>query len=413
MSEYLDNYLKILPSYEADNLKRFIESEMIKIAYIGESEFQSIIEKLANFSDMVTEFTAQVPNVDKVSREQFNTYFFSVYTDLLRLYRESDLLENAILNYDYFHQAELDALQKEINALAKHIDEIELRSKVKEKMLAYIDDFSSDKTTEIENTHMYKDRNGQPRPKAEITRHNNTNRLIITTIERKSLLFDEAKKLTAIISADNEYKRGVPLPKDNHLIEEAIDNELTTYWAETVHSKEEINVSISEGEYTIPGGGAIARVLLQLNKIGRLTEIVIHPFSIYPVTIAGIFYRTPEDKIKPIIIPESPLVVEKGSAMISFNAVYTNEVMIYLKQSNYKKQNITQGSIGIGSSQDLIEETLGSPYEVYDTEISQALVDKFWEIKRGVMNEKREYNTAYEVQSGTVFSVVVEDTFTS
>lgn len=353
MNEYLDNYLRILPTYEAESLKKFLESQN-ENNYVSEDELQSILNRFTSFGTVISEFVEQIANVDKVSKEEYQKFYVSVYLDLLRLYKESELIENAIVNYDYLHKAELDTLKKEIAELAKRISEIDKTSAVKESIITRTENFSSNASIEKDQQyiHLYKDRDGSTLPVVDFKISNTSNRIINKELVNYNLLRDDDGNVNCSIEVKD--KRGIPVPQSQHTIGLAIDNSILTYWGEMVLVDDKINVAITEenvstptGEYfngeeimentsvVIPAGGTLSKVIITLAKIERVTQVIINPFTIYPMDIAAIFYKSADGHTMVSISPSAPLENITENHIINMNAIHTKEIIIYIRQRNY------------------------------------------------------------------------------
>lgn len=305
MADYLSSYLKVLPDYEADSLRAALleENKEINAAHVNISEYENIINNLETLADMITEVLPVTPNIDKVSRDAFNKFHLDVYLDVQRLYKSSELIESALKNYEYFHKNEIHNLQLAIDALNKRINEIDSNAQTKETIITLIEDFSTNHASSMELRpefeYLYKDRDGSTGFKADIKTEGTKSRL--TTIERANhdLLRDDTGKLTAKIVVTD--KRGEPVPQTQHPIEYALDSNMSTYWGEMVLTDSEIKTAMTEGKYIIPEGGALSRIEITLSKIEHISEIVIHPFSPFPLRVSAMFYKDIEDNTIPIV----------------------------------------------------------------------------------------------------------------
>lgn len=304
MSDYLSNYLKVLPDYEADSLRAALLADNKQDNHVNQSEYASIINNLNSLGEMITELVTVTANIDKVSRDQFNKYYLGVYMDILRLYKESALIESALNNYDYFHINDLHNLEAEIEALTRRINEIDNNASTRETIVTIVENFSTSRASSMESRaqyeYLYKDRDGRDIPKAEIKSEGTKSRLTTSERANKDLLRNEESGLINAVIAVTD-RRGDPVPQTQHPVELALDNNMSTYWGEMILTDKEISSSMTEGDYLIPSGGALARVNVKLSKVERVSEIILVPFSPYPLTISAVFAKNLDGSLIPIM----------------------------------------------------------------------------------------------------------------
>jgi hypothetical protein len=340
MNEYLNGYLSVIPLDQRQQIVSEIMTDQNVYPNIDQNDYEALIKKLAEGKEKLTQYIKVVGDIDKLSPEQFMTFHGQVYADLYYLFRIADLIEKAVINYEYIHAAELSSLQREIDKLKIRINDLKLRSEEKSTVFTTTENFSNTSTMESPTNyaHLYTDRDGTtPLPYVQFQPVGSSNQITLNVI-------DSVNRLSSGVEIKVADYRPQPVNQVQYPITNAIDDSLTSFWGEVVLTTEEVNVALDDctsgdmdGSTVIPAGGAISKVVITLPQPVSMNEIIITPFTVYPLEISCIKYEKDPDIFEPvryIISPSAP--IESNETMyIRFSSVIARRLTIYLKQKSY------------------------------------------------------------------------------
>ncbi|MFE4029131.1 hypothetical protein ACFX4N_23540 [Priestia sp. YIM B13551] len=235
--EYLQNYLSVLPDYDRQQVEQLIQSNMdlLDVKAITKEEFEALLQQLANQTEKVTVLE---PTDEKVDAEHFNNMHSSVALDLKRLYNSHLVVEKVMANYDRILRGTLDDIKREVDALTTRVEELNLKAKGEDGLIVKTYGFDEkDKNLYMETdrdkyAHLFLDRDNKPLQSAELNRSYQQHYLSLPIRVVENALQDSNGKSTAKISV--EYSELNVIKDSNHLVKNAIDESLNTYWAQAV-----------------------------------------------------------------------------------------------------------------------------------------------------------------------------------
>lgn len=90
---------------------------------ISNADFSRLLEQINASRKQLTEY---VPQKDKMNSQLFNDFNAEVYGDLNYLFKESDLIERAVVNYSTLNNGNIASIQNEINNLKTRVKALRL-----------------------------------------------------------------------------------------------------------------------------------------------------------------------------------------------------------------------------------------------------------------------------------------------
>lgn len=237
--DYLDNYLRVLPAYDRQEVERLIQenTELFEVKAVEKEEFEELIRRLSRTYEKVTTLRQ---TGDKLDAEHFNQLHGDVAMDLNYLYDAHLHLEKVIANYDRILRGTLDDIQREVLSLSKRVDELNLKAKGEDGLIVKGYGFEEgEKSLHMETdreqfAHLFTDRDGRILPQASLNRSFHNHFLSLPLKVTENAMQDENGMATAKIRTLYEppgAKRTL-----NHLPKKAIDNSPETYWFQRVRT---------------------------------------------------------------------------------------------------------------------------------------------------------------------------------
>ncbi|MEK1828985.1 hypothetical protein AAAC51_07500 [Priestia megaterium] len=237
--EYLQNYLSVLPDYDRKQVEQLVKENMdlFDVQVITKEEFESLLQQLANRKDKVTTLK---PTEEKVDADHFNTMHSNVHLDLRRLYHSHLIVEKVMANYDRILKGSLDDINREVNALASRVEELNLKAKGEDGLIVKTYGFDeNEKNLHMETdrekyAHLFTDRDNRTISNGSLNRNYHQHYLSLPIHEISNALHDQNGKTTAKIKVESSAGITNLINDAIHPPEHAIDDSLQTYWAEAV-----------------------------------------------------------------------------------------------------------------------------------------------------------------------------------
>lgn len=232
---YLDSYLKIIPEYDATQIRKALKEneKHFGLEEISDAEFEYLVKQLSEDNTIVT----QVPTFgDKIESDALNQFYSGVSIDLKRLFNKQESIEVANENYHHIYQSTLDEISRAVETLRRHVENLKYR-KDKEKGLV-VKEYSFEPDNEINYTenytedsqYLFVDRDGSSLTPAEVNRFYHNYSLTLKKRESVDVLKNENNISTA--SIEILYETPGTLENTNPLYapEKAIDGTADTFW---------------------------------------------------------------------------------------------------------------------------------------------------------------------------------------
>ena len=239
MSEYLEGFLTVLPTYEKNRVEKFItdNQDVYEIQAVNEEQFAELI---AILQKGITKVTTLVQQGDNLDAEAFNQFYSSVDVDLKRLYAQHLKTETVVANYDRILKGLLSDLYREIKTLSQKVSELDMRAKGEEGLLVIGYGFEEETRSDYVETdrktylNLFRDRDPAATvlPDASLVRDYHQQYLMLPYTATINCMRSSNNKVTATIEVIE--RRGAAVQDKTHTLDLAIDTGEDTYWAESV-----------------------------------------------------------------------------------------------------------------------------------------------------------------------------------
>lgn len=227
MNNYLDSYQNILPPQQAQRLTAFME--LVTANGTSTSQAEALITQLAATKTKLTTYKAAIAG-DFMDSDAFNDFYTNVYYDLLWLFKEALILEEATTTYDLMFESEVDLMVKELKALQARIQAIKVAASSPSYTQTILETF--DNSSNFDTTIALVDRDGTVLAPAQLTVFKDDSSLALSHTVASDALRDANGNVVATASLDGYI--GNPTSQSSHTVAHAIDKDLTTYWAEFI-----------------------------------------------------------------------------------------------------------------------------------------------------------------------------------
>jgi hypothetical protein len=245
MSNYLQGFLTVLPSYEASEVQKFItdNKDVYDIQAVNDDQFEQLIALLQTG---IKKITQRVQQGDVLDAEAFNQFFSSVDVDLNQLFAQHLRTETVIANYNRILKGLLDDLYREVQNLKQRVDELDMRAKGEDGLVVITYGFEQERATDfMESDHtnyadLFRDRDpmGTSLADCSLVRDYAQQYLMLPSTSKVDCLKDANNLVTAKIEVVE--RRGLVVQDPIHTIDLAIDSGDDTYWAEVIVMDENI-----------------------------------------------------------------------------------------------------------------------------------------------------------------------------
>ena len=251
MSEYLQDYLTVIPKSDREEVERILNAnkEIYEIKVINEDQFKELIQVLADGVKQVTEIVAQGDKIDAVG---LNDFYSSVALDLKNLYQRHLTTETVVANYDRILQGVLEDMKRELEKLRQRVTELDMRAKGEDGLIVKTYGFEEENRGEFMETdteqygHLFIDRDGSRIEIAELQKDYHQNYLVLPKTTVTSGIKDANGRITAKLEVID--RRGIAVQVPSHTLSKAIDDSSETYWAEVVYADAPIETSMKKGD---------------------------------------------------------------------------------------------------------------------------------------------------------------------
>lgn len=391
MKNYLVGYLDILPSSQRSKIEDLIKSsEVAKATTVNVDEYSALIKKIVAEHNQLS---VDIPQIDRVDPDLYNKFFNNLQVDMNLMFLESELIDQAINNYERLYDGILGELNGEIKALRERINSLHLVAQGEDGLIVKTVDFTNTTSMETDRTsfsHMFKDRDGSDIADIIIQKNVDHSYIALGTVTNIDYLHDANGAITATIAVVDQ--RGVPVKQTTYPPSNAIDNSTSSYWGEVVLVDDQINVDLDD----VLGGGALVKLQVTLAQPAVISQIVFTPFTTYPMEIASLKYE--EDvqtyHIPKELIPQGKKYEDTSTMTIQFPSVIAKRLTFILRQRNFvkdtylvTKNDLTKIDLWNKISKREEETTLGLPTITTATApttatVTQAELDQYsgWDI---------------------------------
>lgn len=236
---YLDNYLNIIPEYDANEIRKALKENELNLGLetISEYEFENLISKLSEESAQMT----SIPEFqDKIKSDELNRFYSSLSLDLKRLFSKQESIEMADENYHHIYQSTLEEISRAVETLRRHIETLKYR-KNKEKGLV-VKSYGFEPENEIEykenynqdTMHLFIDRDGTSLLPAESHRFYHNYSLTLAKKEEENILINDNNISTATVEVLYETPGTLTNSNPSYDISNTVDGTNETFWFNVV-----------------------------------------------------------------------------------------------------------------------------------------------------------------------------------
>ena len=318
---YLESYFNILPQTQRDKLL-----EIVKSKYDGageeptsaalQADLQDIIATLAEpLGEPHTKLRKAVKH-EKISSKDYNTTMDEVFVDLGALFKQDNVIEEAISKHDLINKATIRDLR---SGLRQVRDSVTVSTIIKENKTGI---------TDAKFNSFYKDDNASVDPIFTAWIDTSTNSCKLPKGLDQSVL-----SISGLATADisvRHYGGGVrgTISTEDHRKERAIDGSLETFWSEVFLTDEPI-VQNYDGEEVY---GAVCEITIQFFRKELVNYVRFDPFTNYPLRVIKVKYRPDASSTwmdLGVDIKSSTSTIE-----YNFEEFEAREVMIVVNQNN-------------------------------------------------------------------------------
>lgn len=384
MRDYLSGYLDILPESQRSKIEDLIRTSnvMLNGQAVTEDEYAEIIREL---SAQHQKLTTEVPQQNVVDPDLYNQFFANVQADLNLMFLESQLIDQAVDNYERLYDGILSDLNKEIQALKEQIDVLHLTAQGEAGLIVRNFNMTSSDNSETNYaaySHLFRDRDGTSVAPTVVQTDRDRGYLSLNTISSLDHLHDAYGNPSASIALIDQ--RGVPITQTQYPITNAIDNSTSTYWGEVVLVDQPISVALDD----VPAGGAMTKFTITFPQQRRVSQVSLTPFTNYPLKLASLKY---EEDIETYHVPKelitSSMQPSTGTMSLTFPEVIARRLTFILVQANWTQDTylVRQSELGRADIWDQISRleeqvTLQTPNA--NPTVAQSQVDQItgWDI---------------------------------
>lgn len=347
MGKFLEDFLKTMPDIQRSSLKEILDVNKGELTTYERSVVKSQIESLMQRVSTESNFSfSNHSQEEKLNSTNHNLNMEEISFDLRVLFKLLNTIDQYMSNHLNLTSSELQAIQKNINALRKELDRIKLMLKKGDHISDYIhEDFKVPEWAEVDTkqlTPLLKERSNNQLSIEHIAQINNEGLVLSSNMIQDQLTTTYGRVMGSInvnrITQTDSMVKG-------HEIEQAIDSSLETYWMEHIMTDLPI-----EGQYShslVTGnkyenvGGAIVEVEVQMDHLIPLSDITIHPFTNYPLEVYAIYGWSNRDFSGERYELLSPDKRRSSTEAMTFQfpTVTIGTMVLVLRQVNYTKES--------------------------------------------------------------------------
>lgn len=350
-----------------DTIKDDITDKVIfrlaSIRHMNDAKKKQYIETLrANFKQrkLVTKVREQS---GRTSAEDYNETAFEMYLDMLTTFSYVDELYDTINTHQKLNRSIINTVYSTIAGLNDRIDEIEASIKSSNSAECHIEYFRTQNNQEW-NPSYYVERYGEKVPLEVYARFNSEQENISLNYTRQqNVMTYRSGVQLGEISITKQYGAGFISARNSQTrLENAIDNSMASYWADTILSDAEIKVvgqgfegqdfigKSTRSYYDLPQG-AMCEICLTFEALAKVNEIVLNPFGSFPIDIIAIRYSLTDDDqddIYDIVSPDNTNWLASRSIdkeyAFHFKQVTCKRLFILINQLHFIKDTCLMSS---------------------------------------------------------------------
>lgn len=232
---YLDDYLKIIPEYDANAIRKALKEneKNLNIENISEYEFEKLVNQLAEKDGKAM----SVPFIgDKIESETFNQVYSAIDIDLKRLFSKQESIEVANENYHHIYKATLDEITRAVETLRQHVDVLKYKNNKEAGLVIKQHSFNPENAIHFDETynedtkHLFVDRDGSQLKPAEVNRFYHNYSLTLKKKETVDILKNTNGISTAKVEILYQTPGTIENKNPNYNLQHIVDGSSETYW---------------------------------------------------------------------------------------------------------------------------------------------------------------------------------------
>lgn len=286
---------------------------------ISNADFSRLLEQINTSRKQLTSY---VPQKDRMDSQVFNDFNAEVYGDLNYLFRESDLIERAVVNYSTLNNGNLASIQNEINNLKTRVKALRLVLFENANVTAVTEQFNNMSSIDTDAS-LYIDRDGSALCPVEYRDSEEASEITLKHLDA----YETSSKTYNVFDID------VLDMKIDKVIGGAYDSQSLS--SISVYADDIIKVPYTFEDGTTIGEGAMAFINVTLQVPAYVNTIALNSNTVKNMTVAKILYY---DDNRYFSTPNIIDVGKEISGLLTLNIAPTRikRMTIVLQQLNYE-----------------------------------------------------------------------------
>jgi hypothetical protein len=238
------------------------------------------------------------PQQGKSSSKIHNSNMEQIHKLLLTLYEESVDLLSKVSQHQKISQSTFESTRAAVEAAQDQMTTVEAALNAGVSGTVIYEKFRNEQSFEA-NTSLYTERDGSAVTSSNICIINpEEEALSLPLVDREDIVVSRTGSSRATVKITR--RGGTGSATSITPLKNVIDSSDDTYWLEDVYTDEPIRVPIPEDDIAT---GAVFEVEVSLHNLATINEIVVAPFSRYPVRLVSVkAYLTEDEDENPTVI---------------------------------------------------------------------------------------------------------------
>ena len=294
-----------------DTVKQRVSEAVIKMLpemrYMTESQKLTYTEELKAKLQNRMLITDKRPQSGRTNAEDFNQTAFELWLDVLTTFNYLEELYETINTHQKLNRSIMNTLRSTIASLNDKLDEVESMIGLQGSPKCVKEGFRTQNNQEWDKS-FYTERYGESVPLEAYARFNPDQETLTLGYSRQQnvMTYKSGVQLGEAIITRQYGKAFITARNSQTKLANAIDTSMSSYWAETILSDDEMSV-IGQG-YEPPSGlgrtnrsyydlpkGALCEICLVFEAMAKVNELILNPFGSYPIDIVAIRYSLTDD----------------------------------------------------------------------------------------------------------------------
>jgi hypothetical protein len=338
LPDYLDKYISTLSDSQ--------QAQMQKMVVANQDE-ESTIEDLTNKIEKEILDLGNIPSEPviiirkqegRTNSSDYNAVLTEIKNDLVNLFSESAKIDQIITDHERYGKSVLANIEKEIKKIEDKTNIYEIVAFDKDSYSQNIYETFRNRSNFDDNSKYIVDRDGNS---SEVVALNNTAEAISLPVSDVvgRIIGGNGAQLAEIKIMEQVGSGFIQYANKKHSIDKAIDGSNSSFWCEVILGDKPFSIPMYDyhGNKVVESGAA-CKFVIKFDSISSINEIIIKPFSEFPLNIVNIwayenlnFNTVPIALLSEEIISDEPIVIQ-------FPAIKCQKLEFIINQKNYTKQ---------------------------------------------------------------------------